>query len=54
MLQMPMIFGDRMVLQRQKPIELWGEANPGEMVSVSLCLGEKTLAQESTRTGADG
>ena len=54
MLQMPMIFGDRMVLQRQKPMELWGEANSGETVSVSILKGKKTVAEEKTRADVNG
>lgn len=30
------IFGDRVILQRDRPIELWGRANPGEQVTVTL------------------
>jgi len=30
------LFSDHMVLQREKPIQVWGRANPGEKVSVSL------------------
>lgn len=35
-LSLPLLFGDSMVLQRGKPISVWGEAAPGEAVSVSL------------------
>ena len=30
------IFGDHMVLQRQKPLQVWGQAEPGEYVTVSF------------------
>ena len=30
------VFQDHVVLQRDKPINLWGEASPGETLSVSL------------------
>lgn len=30
------IFGDRAILQRDRPIELWGRADPGEQVTVTL------------------
>jgi sialate O-acetylesterase len=33
------VFGDHMVLQRNKPIRLWGRAAPGEAISIQL--GEK-------------
>ena len=35
-LSLPLLFGDSMVLQRGRPIPVWGEAAPGEAVSVSL------------------
>ncbi len=35
-LSLPLLFGDGMVLQRGRPIPVWGEAAPGEAVSVSL------------------
>ncbi|OAM88889.1 GDSL-type esterase/lipase family protein [Termitidicoccus mucosus] len=42
-------FGDNAVLQRDKPVAVWGEADPGEKVSVFL--GARTAA---TIAGADG
>jgi len=30
------IFGDHMVLQREKPVPVWGKADPGEKVAVSF------------------
>jgi sialate O-acetylesterase len=39
------IFGDHMVLQRNKPIPVWGTASPGERITVSL-------AGQSVRTKA--
>jgi sialate O-acetylesterase len=33
---LPRIFGDNMVLQRNKPINVWGWAKPGENVAVSF------------------
>lgn len=44
-LWLPGIFGDHMVLQRNKPIRVWGEASPGEQISV-------TLAGQSVKTKA--
>ena len=43
------IFGDHMVLQRNKPNTLWGWAKPGSEIQVELS-GKKT----SAHTGADG
>ncbi len=33
------IFGEHMVLQRDRPIPVWGTAKPGEIVTVSLSTG---------------
>jgi sialate O-acetylesterase len=33
---LPHVFGSHMVLQRDKPLTIWGWANPGETVSVKL------------------
>jgi len=33
-IKMPSVFSDYMVLQRDKPIRVWGEMQPGEVVSV--------------------
>ena len=33
--RLPKIFGDHMVLQRDRPISIWGWAEDGEQVSVS-------------------
>ena len=33
---LPKIFADNMVLQRDKPITIWGKASPGEVVKVQL------------------
>lgn len=33
------IFGEHMVLQRDRPIPVWGTAKPGEIVTVSLNMG---------------
>lgn len=47
--KLPHIFSDSMVLQRNVPLRIWGTANPGEQVTVSLHLQEKT-----TRAGENG
>jgi sialate O-acetylesterase len=46
---LPHIFGDNMVLQREKPIAIWGWAAPGENISVQFNKQTKT-----TIAGKDG
>jgi sialate O-acetylesterase len=43
------VFGEHMVLQRDRPLRLWGQATPGQTLNVELG-GHKA----STRVGADG
>jgi len=43
------VFGEHMVLQRDRPLRVWGEATPGRTLTVELA-GRKA----STRVGADG
>lgn len=38
--ELPKVFGDRMVLQRNEPVRIWGWADPGENVQVRF-LGEE-------------
>jgi len=33
---LPHVFGDHMVLQREKPVRVWGWADPGEKITVTL------------------
>lgn len=47
--RLPKIFGDSMVLQRDKPIPVWGWAASGETVTVQFHNQKKT-----TRAGRDG
>jgi sialate O-acetylesterase len=47
-LQLPGIFSDNMILQRDNPVYIWGKAAPGEKVSVSF-----SNAAESTITAKD-
>ena len=47
--KMPAIFGDHMVLEDQLPVPVWGTADPGEAVTVTLG-GESTKAT----AGSDG
>ena len=47
--RLPNIFGDNMVMQRDKPIRVWGWADAGEQVAVNFAGKTK-----STAAGADG
>ncbi|NQT92986.1 MAG: hypothetical protein HQ559_09505 [Lentisphaerae bacterium] len=42
--RLPRVFSDNMVLQRDKPIPVWGWADPGERVAVSLGRTRKRVA----------
>jgi sialate O-acetylesterase len=46
--RLPKVFGDHMVLQRDKPLTVWGWADPSEKVTVSLA-GEKREVQANNR-----
>jgi len=46
---LPKIFGSHMVLQQEKPIVLWGWANPGEKVTATV--GESTASTSATDKG---
>jgi len=48
-IRLPKIFGNNMVLQRNKPIPVWGWADPGEKVSVQF---NKQVSK--TQAGKDG
>ena len=48
-LRLSPVFGDHMVLQRDKPVRVWGWANPGEKVTVAFAGQTKT-----TRANPDG
>ena len=41
------LFSDHVVLQRQKPIPVWGWANPNESVSVALYNQNKTVQADA-------
>ena len=45
--KLPKVLSDHVVLQRDAPIHIWGWADPGEQVTVSL------LSQNQTATGDD-
>lgn len=52
--RLPKIFGSHMVLQRNKPIPVWGWADAGERVTVQL-KGSNNISQtKSVKTGKDG
>ena len=40
------VFSDHMVLQREKPVAIWGWADPGESVSVSFDSQNKTVTAD--------
>ena len=39
---LPQIISDGMVVQRDRPLTLWGNADPGEQVEVRVVKGQKT------------
>jgi sialate O-acetylesterase len=41
-IRLPHVFGSHMVLQREKPIIIWGWAQPGETVTVQLGTAQQT------------
>ena len=46
-LQLPAIFRDNMVLQRDLPVPIWGKAPPGESVSINFKSQEKSVIADS-------
>jgi sialate O-acetylesterase len=46
--QMPSIFTDHMVLQRDLPVPVWGKASPGEEVTVEFAGQKKTTKADAT------
>jgi sialate O-acetylesterase len=45
-LRLAPVFSDHMVLQREKPVAIWGWADPGESVSVSFDSQNKTVTAD--------
>lgn len=45
--RLPRVFGSHMVLQRDKPIIIWGWANPGETVTVQLGAESKSAQADA-------
>jgi sialate O-acetylesterase len=52
--RLPNFFGDHMVLQRDKPIPVWGWADPGERVSVVLTHENSKAKPVTVKAGSDG
>lgn len=48
--KLPAVFGDHLVLQRGKPVAVWGTADPGEEVSVTFA--EQTKKATADKDGA--
>ncbi len=48
-LRLPEIFSDHMVLQRDKPVKIWGSAKAGERVQVNI--GREKVAVSADNTG---
>jgi sialate O-acetylesterase len=46
-LKLASVFSDHMVLQREKPIKIWGQADAGTQVSVAFAGQTKTAAAET-------
>lgn len=44
---MPLCFSDHMVLQRDMPVRIWGTADPGEKVTVSLLAQSKEVVADA-------
>src|SRR5271156_1747196 len=44
--KVPQVFSDHAVLQRDSPIHIWGWADPGEQVTVSLLSSKQTAAAD--------
>jgi len=52
--KLPNLFGNHMVLQRQKPIPIWGWADPGEKITVSLAKADEKVKPINIKAGKDG
>src|SRR5262249_2496286 len=48
------VLGDHMVLQRDRPVPVWGRAEPGEAVAVELRSEGGAIAQAATEADAQG
>lgn len=45
--RLPQVFGDHMVLQQEMPVPVWGWADPGEQVAVSVAGQSKTATADA-------
>ncbi len=52
--RLPKIFGSQMVLQRNKPVPVWGWADAGEKVTVELSRDGITRQTKTVKAGKDG
>ena len=46
-MNLPAVFSDHMVLQREAPVPVWGTSAPGEIVTVSFAGQTKTAAADT-------
>jgi len=53
-LTLPDLISDHMLIQQNKPIKLWGNAEPGETVTVKLEAGNEIKAQVQTQVEETG
>ena len=44
------VFGDKMVLQRDMPVRVWGTADPGEAVKVTFAGATRRAARSRPTT----
>jgi sialate O-acetylesterase len=51
---LPRIFSSNMVLQRNKPVPVWGWADAGEKVTLVLSSAGKSAQTKTIKAGADG
>lgn len=47
--ELPAIFSDHLVLQRDRPVRVWGRSEPGTEIRVSFAGGEATTRASATR-----
>ncbi len=47
-LELPSIFSDHMILQREQPVPVWGRAEPGSTVTVEFAGQKKTAVADSS------